>query len=98
MGKVLEGILRDKIYLDLERQGQIRDSQHGFVHGKTCLINSIVFSEEVTKRIDEDRMEDMIYMDFSKAFDKIPHARLVGKVRSHGIQGELATWIQSWLE
>ncbi|MBB6707133.1 reverse transcriptase family protein [Proteus mirabilis] len=58
----------------------------------------IEFFEEVTKRIDEGRAVDVIYMDFSKAFDKVPHGRLVSKVRSHGIQGELAIWIQNWLK
>ena len=47
--------------------------------------------------IDESRAVDVVYMDFSKAFDKVPHGRLVQKVRSHGIRGELARWIQNWL-
>eukprot|EP00061_Rhincodon_typus_P013987 g40720.t1 len=50
------------------------------------------------KRINEGRAMDMIYMDFSKAFDKVPHARLVHKIRSNGIPGELAIWIQNWLK
>eukprot|EP00061_Rhincodon_typus_P002411 g17489.t1 len=37
-------------------------------------------------------------MDFSKVFDKVPHGRLVNKVRSHRILGELAIWIQNWLK
>ena len=36
-------------------------------------------------------------MDFSKAFDKVPHGRLLHKVKSHGIQGEVSKWIQNWL-
>ena len=37
-------------------------------------------------------------MDFSKAFDKVPHGRLVRKLKSHGIRGVLARWIQNWLD
>eukprot|EP00061_Rhincodon_typus_P018164 g47221.t1 len=52
----------------------------------------------MTKKIDEDRAVDVAYINFSKAFDKIPHGTLVSKVRSRGIHGELAIWIQNWLE
>ena len=52
--------------------------------------------EEVTKMI-EGRAVDVVYMDFSKAFDKVPHGTLVQKVKLHGIRGELARWIQNWL-
>eukprot|EP00061_Rhincodon_typus_P009703 g33394.t1 len=49
------------------------------------------------KITDDGRAVDVVYMDFGKAFDKIPHGRLVQKVKSHGIRGELARWIQNWL-
>jgi len=40
---------------------------------------------------------DVVYMDFNKAFNKVLHGRLINKVRAHGIQGNLANWIQNWL-
>eukprot|EP00061_Rhincodon_typus_P012844 g38841.t1 len=48
--------------------------------------------------IDEHRAVDVIHMDFSKVIDKAPHVRPVSKIRSHGILGELAIWIQNWLK
>ena len=66
--------------------------------GKSCLMNLIEFFEEVTKKVDEGSADDIIYMDFSKAFDKVPHGRLLHQVKSHGIQGEVANWIQIWLD
>ena len=48
----------------------------------------IEFFEGVTKKVDEGSAVDVVYMDFSKDFDKVPHGRLVSKVRPHGIQGE----------
>jgi len=53
VGKLLEGSLRDRIYQHLYTQALIRDSQHGFVRGKSCLINLLECFEEVTKRMDE---------------------------------------------
>ena len=40
---------------------------------------------------------DIIYLDFQKAFDKIPHKRLLHKLAAHGIRGELLLWIENWL-
>ena len=40
---------------------------------------------------------DIIYLDFQKAFDKIPHKRLLHKLAAHGIGGELLLWIENWL-
>ena len=57
----------------------------------------IEFFEGITKKIDEGSAVDVIYMDFSKAFDKVPHGRLLHKVKSHGVQGEVSKWIQNWL-
>eukprot|EP00061_Rhincodon_typus_P014608 g41728.t1 len=87
VGTLLEEIVRDRIYMYLERQGLIRDSLDGFVHEKSCHINLIKFYEEVTKRIDEGRAVDVICMDISKAFDKVPHGRLVSKETEGGSGG-----------
>ena len=81
----------------MEISGHISERQHGFVKGRSCLTNLIEFFEEVMEMIDEGRAVDVVYMDFNKAFDKVPHGRLVQKVKSHGIRGELARWMQNWL-
>ena len=70
VGKLLERILRDRIYSHLEISGRISERQHGFVKGRSCLTKLIEVFEEVTKMIDEGRAVDVVYMDFSKAFDK----------------------------
>jgi len=53
VGKLLERILRDRIYSHLEINGRTSERQHGFVKGRSCLTNLIKFFEEVTKMIDE---------------------------------------------
>eukprot|EP00061_Rhincodon_typus_P008249 g30695.t1 len=55
------------------RPDGIYPSQGGFVPGRSCLTNLIEFFEEVTKMIDDSRAVDVVYMDFSKAFDKVHH-------------------------
>eukprot|EP00061_Rhincodon_typus_P007464 g29184.t1 len=86
VGQLLEKLLRDKIYMHSEANGLISNRQHGFERGRSCLTNLIKFFEKVTKMIDDGKAVDVVYMDFSKAFDKVPHGRLVQKVKSHGIK------------
>eukprot|EP00061_Rhincodon_typus_P010363 g34598.t1 len=97
VGKLLERILTDRIYAYSEMRGLIRDSQHGFVQDRSCLTNLIEFFKEVTKVINEGRVVDVVYIDFSKAFDKVPHGRLIQKMKMHRIHGDLAACIQNWL-
>jgi retron-type reverse transcriptase len=47
--------------------------------------------------VDDGSPVDIIYLDFSKAFDKVPHKRLIEKLKAHGIRGEVANWIEEWL-
>ena len=56
----------------------INPSQHGFLKARSCLTNLLCFFEEITKWVDEGSPVDVIYLDFQKAFDKVPHQRLIG--------------------
>ena len=95
--KILESILRDNIVNHLTSHSLLLQSQHGFTKGRSCLTNLLLFLEDVTKAIDEGKPMDVVYLDFSKAFDKVPHQRLLHKIDSHGIGGNVAAWIREWL-
>lgn len=69
------------------------DTQHGFRSGRSCLTNLLEFLEYITKQLDEGNNIDIIYLDFGKAFDKVPHRRLVHKLGLHGIGCGLVDWI-----
>ena len=53
--------------------------------------------EEITKWIDEGSPIDIIYLDFQKAFDKVPHQRLLLQLEAHGIGDGFIDWIEKWL-
>ena len=55
------------------------------------------FLKEVTNYVDSKYPVNIIYLDFQKAFDKVPHKRLLHKLAAHGIRGELFLWIENWL-
>ena len=54
-------------------------------------------SGKATSVVDDGRLFDVIFLDFSKAFDKVPRERLLTKLHGHGIRGQLLKWIESWL-
>ena len=58
----------------------INPSQHGFLKAKSCLTNLLCFLEVITKWVDDELPVDVIYLDFQKAFDKVPHQRLISKL------------------
>ena len=55
------------------------------------------YLEELTKLVDQGHSLDIVYLDFAKAFDKVPHFRLKEKCRAHGIEGKVLDWIVEWL-
>ena len=56
-----------------------------------------VFFEEIPKWVDEGSPVDVIYLAFQKAFDKVPHQRLILKLKSHGMGNNIINWIKQWL-
>ena len=95
--KLLESIIRDHIMDFLIKHKLINSSQHGFLKSKSCLTNLLCFFEEITKWVDEGSPVDIIYLDFQKAFDKVPHQRLILKLKSHGIGISIINWIEQWI-
>ena len=95
--RIFESVLRDHILSHLQKYNLIGKSQHGFLPHRSCLTNLLEFLEEITRLIDEGHSLDVMFLDFSKAFDKVPHVRLMLKVRAHGILGKVANWIEEWL-
>ena len=95
--KLLESIVRDEIVRHLDRFRLINDSQHGFRKGSSCLSNILTFLDQATRWLDKGEAVDVLYLDFAKAFDKVPHRRLIDKLEAHGISGKISGWIEEWL-
>jgi len=95
--KILEKIIKSNIVEHLIKNEIINDSQHGFMKGRSCLSNLLDFFEEVYENLDKNNSVDIIYLDFAKAFDKVPHRRLAKKLQACGIGGRLLQWITNWL-
>ena len=94
----MESIIKDDVVKHLERNKLIIPSQHGFMRGRSCASNLLSFLEKVTAAVDSGEAVDIIFLDFAKAFDKVPVERLLKKVWAHCIRGQLFNWISAWLK
>jgi len=75
----------------------IKESQHCFCKGCSCLTNLLLFLDQVLKSIDKGHCVDIVFLDYAKAFDKVLHLRLLEKLQKHGINGKLLRVIGDWL-
>ena len=95
--KIMESIIRDNLVSYLESNNFLSDFQHGFVSKRSCTTNLLATLDQWTEFLDSGAPVDAIYLDFSKAFDSVPHLRLLEKLTSYGIDGCLLKWIKDFL-
>ena len=93
--KVYEQIIRSNIVEFLS--DNISDQQHGFVKNKSCLTNLLETMNCIINILESEAPVDLIYLDFSKAFDRVPHFRLLSKLENLGIKGKLLNVIKDFL-
>ena len=95
--KILESIIKDSIINHINVNNLLNESQHRFISKRSCLTNLLQFIETVTDYVDQGYPVDVIFLDLQKAFDKVPHGRLLLKVKAMGIGSLVVNWIESWL-
>ena len=59
--------------------------QHGFVPGKSCQSNLLSMLNISTDAIEHNTEVDLVYLDFAKAFDSVPHRQVIHKLEKYGI-------------
>ena len=95
--KILESIVKDQIQDHLNTNNLINPSQHGFTMGKCCTTQLLTAVNLWTQALEKGHSIDIIYFDFAKAFDSVPHVRLLTKLESYGLAGNLLGWLRSFL-
>ncbi|BHF67014.1 hypothetical protein SprV_0301003700 [Sparganum proliferum] len=95
--KIMEKIVKQQLMQFLEQNHLLSDSQHGFRKSRSCVTNLPYCLEHWTRAVDRGDMVHVIYIDFKKAFDSVPHHRLLYKLRRAGVRGKLLMWIRSFL-
>ena len=95
--KTMEKLIRENMMTHLVSNNIISRHQHGFVPGRSCVTQILEALDVWTNILDEGGGVDVIYMDFQKAFDSVPHRRLLLKMKATGIHSNVLGWVQSFL-
>ena len=97
ISKILERIIRDELLGHLIENRLINKAQHGFVPSKSCLSNLLETLDFITSSLVDGNSVDEILLDFAKAFDLVPHHKLVHKIKGYGVTDEMARWFEDFL-
>ena len=95
--KILEKLVKSTLMQHLTSNNLISDNQHGFVNQRACVTNLLETADFLTAQHADKIPTYLILLDFAKAFDKVPHRRLIHKLEGYGIQGKLLSWIRAFL-
>ena len=95
--KVLEHIIASHMVKHLNTHGLLYDLQHGFREKRSCETQLTMLVEDLARSVSNGKQTDLILLDFSKAFDKVNHAKLLCKLHQYGIRGNALAWIRAFL-
>ena len=95
--KVMERLVKKHIVRHLEDNDLLSPHQHGFRKMRSCQTNLLDTFEEWTGILDQGQGLDIVYLDYKKAFDTVPHKRLIIKLNAYGLKGNMLRWLQDFL-
>ncbi|MCG8048091.1 MAG: hypothetical protein JAY66_20795 [Candidatus Thiodiazotropha taylori] len=95
--KVLEHIVSTNVVSHMDKHNLLYDLQHGFRSKRSCETQLVTLLEDLMRNSTAGSQTDLVLLDFSKAFDKVSHQKLLLKLHKYGIRGPILTWIQAFL-
>ena len=96
--KLMEHMISSSMMRHLDDNGILTDTQHGFRKHRSCESQLISTIHDLAKGIEDRKQTDVVLLDFSKAFDKVPHLRLLQKLDHYGIRGDTRRWIAQFIQ
>lgn len=95
--KVMETIVREHITKHMRTNNLFSTKQYGFISGRSTPLQLLEVMDRWTEALDNGYEIDCVYMDFQKAFDTVPHRRLLQKMQAYGISSQILRWTESFL-
>ena len=95
--KIFEKVVRNHLVDFLQENNLFNRTQHGFRIGRSCLSQLLDYHDRILSLVEKGLNVDSVYLDFSKAFDKVDHRIVLTKLSAHGVRGKLLHWIESFL-
>lgn len=95
--KVLEHVIAKHLNDFLDNNNLLTNVQHGFRRGFSTATQLVVTVHEMAQVLDEGGQIDAVLIDFSKAFDRVPHSKLITKMKNLGIPSQVVNWVISYL-
>ena len=95
--KLMEHIIVSNLMSFFDKHELLSPFQHGFRSKRSCETQLLSFTQEIFDGLDKNKQTDVVVMDFSKAFDKVDHHKLILKLKNLGTNGTVLSWIQSFL-
>ena len=95
--KIIESLIRDHIIKYMSSQSLFSQKQFGFMKRRSTVLQLIHVMEKWVAALDAKDDIIVAYLDFQKAFDKVPHRRLIYKLNQYKLWSPLITWIQNFL-
>jgi hypothetical protein len=95
--KLLEHIVHTQIMKHLDNHHILVNFQHGFRRNHSCETQLLTTVEDLARHRDQNVQTNLLILDFSKAFDTVPHQRLLYKLKHYGVRGSTLKWIEAWL-
>ena len=95
--KVMESFVRDVIMKHLLDNNLLTRKQHGFISGRSTVTQLLSYLDKCAHSIANGKVVDAIYLDFEKAFDTVPHRRLLEKLEAYGIKEDILRWVKEYL-
>ena len=96
--KILEKVIAKQLSNYLEDNNKLNPAQHGFRPGRSCLSQLLAHQNSIISSLEKAFNIDVIYIDYSKAFDTVDHGILLHKMKNLGISGKLGIWISNFLQ
>jgi len=95
--KIIERFIRDHIMDHFVKNNLFTKQQYGFIKDRSTVLQLLSVLDYWTEKLEKGGQVDVIYTDFEKAFDKVPHKRLLSKLHSYGIKKDIVAWVKEGL-